>query len=316
MISNESRTQARTVRIGTRGSRLARWQAEWVASSLKTHHPELDVQLVEIRTQGDRDRSSSLAAIGGAGLFTKEIQVALLDGRVDVAVHSLKDLPTDPVAGLTLAAVPPRESTADALIAPSARSLDALPQGARVGTSALRRRAQLLNLRPDLRIENLRGNVETRLNAALDGRLEAVLLAEAGLNRLGLDQHMTERLGPPRFLPAVGQGALGLECRAEDAPMLQTLAPLNDPITHSCVVAERALLRALGGGCVVPMGALASVQEGRLRLSVTILDPDGRQKLDGSEIGDVESPEALGRSLAESLRLQGAEALLAGFSRS
>lgn len=268
------------------------------------------MQLVEIKTHGDRDRNSPLAAIGGAGLFTKEIQIALLDGRVDVAVHSLKDLPTEPVPGLKLGAVPERESTADALIAPGARTLEGLPKGARVGTGALRRRAQLLNLRPDLQVENLRGNVETRLNAALEGRLDAILLAEAGLNRLGLAGHVTQRLGPPTFLPAVGQGALGLECRSEDVGVLKKLATLDDPMAHACVVAERALLEALGGGCVVPMAALARVIEGRLVLHAVVLDPDGRERLEGSAEGALESPEALGREVAEGLRSRGAERLL------
>jgi hydroxymethylbilane synthase len=306
---NAQKPAAGLVRIGTRGSQLARWQAEWVARTLKSLHPDLDVELVEIKTQGDRDRNSSLSAIGGAGLFTKEIQVALLDRRVDLAVHSLKDLPTEPVPGLVLAAVPPRESTSDALIAPQARTLDALPPGARVGTSALRRRAQLLNLRPDLQVENLRGNVETRLNTALQGRLDAVILAQAGLNRLGLQSHITESLGPPRFLSAVGQGALGLECRIGDEA-LKWVSPLDDPTTHACVAAERALLEALGGGCVVPMAALGRVESGRLRLDVSVLDADGRHRLDGSETGDVDAPEALGRRLAGILRSQGAETLL------
>ncbi len=302
-----------TIRIGTRGSRLARWQADWVAETLKAHHPGLNVQLVEIKTHGDRDRNSSLAAIGGAGLFTKEIQVALLDGRVDIAVHSLKDLPTDTVPGLRLAAVPPRESTADALIAPVSKTLEALPPGARVGTSALRRRAQVLSLRPDLHVENLRGNVETRLNAALDARLDAVLLAEAGLNRLGLTTHITETLGPPRFLPAVGQGALGLECRADHPAALAFLAPLDDPITHACVLAERALLSALGGGCVVPMAALARLVNGRLELHAAVLDADGREKLEDSASGDPRNPLELGRELAETLRARGADRLLSPF---
>src|SRR4051794_36917851 len=198
------------LRIGTRGSPLARWQAAWVAGRLGDLHPGLVVELVEIRTQGDRDRNSPLSAIGGTGLFTKEIHRALLDGTVDLAVHSLKDLPTQGPDGLALAAIPPREEAADALIAPADRRLDALKAGARVGTSSLRRRAQLHWLRPDLVVEELRGNVETRLKRALEGHLDAVILAEAGLRRLGLDRHVTERLGPPRFLPAAGQGALGI----------------------------------------------------------------------------------------------------------
>ena len=228
-----------SIRIGTRGSPLARWQAEWVADRLRALHPALHVDLIEIKTRGDRDRNTPLAQIGGLGLFTKEIQRALLESEVEVAVHSLKDLPTQGPEGLVLGAVPLREDMADALIAPTHRTLEALPDGATVGTGSLRRRAQLLYLRPGLRVVGVRGNVETRLNQATDGHLDAVVLAHAGLHRLGLDRHVTDRLAPPRFLPAVGQGALGIECRADDRTTLDLLAPLNDPPTHRAVVAER-----------------------------------------------------------------------------
>jgi hydroxymethylbilane synthase len=302
---------AQVLRIGTRGSRLARWQSGWVAGELRRLHPGLVVELVEIRTAGDRDRNSPLAAIGGVGLFTKEIQRALLDGRVEVAVHSLKDLPTLEVPGLVLGAVPARERSADALIAPRHRTLADLPAGARVGTSSLRRRAMLLHARPDLRVENLRGNVETRLRAADDGALDAVVLAEAGLSRLGLAAHVTERLGPPGFLPAVGQGALGLECRGDDATTLGRLAPLDDPDARRAVVAERALLAELGGGCVLPLGALATAGPGgRLALAAAVLDPDGRERLDASGDGPDDDPEGLGRAVAGRLRALGAARLL------
>jgi hydroxymethylbilane synthase len=302
----------RTLRIGTRGSRLARWQAEWVAQSLRAAHPGLKVELVEIRTQGDRDRNSPLAAIGGTGLFTKEIQRAVLDGSVDVAVHSLKDLPTKGPDGLLLAAVPPREDVADALIAPVHRSLDRLPPGASVGTSSLRRRAQLLHLRPDLQVVTIRGNVETRMNQALDGRLDAVVLAWAGLHRLDLHPHVTQRLEPPAFLPAVGQGALGIECRDDDAATAGLLAILDDPATHRAVVAERALLAELEGGCVIPMAAWGRGLEsgGRLALDATVFDPDGRARVDASLEGPRETPETLGRQVAHALRERGAEPLL------
>ena len=191
--------------------------------------PRSDRRAVEIKTHGDRDRNTPLAAIGGVGLFTKEIQRAVLDGSVDIAVHSLKDLPTQGPAELVLAAVPPREDVADALISPTHRTLDALPPGAKVGTSSPRRRAQLLFRRPDLEVVTIRGNVETRLNQALEGRLDAVVLAWAGLKRLGLESHVTQRLAPPEFLPAVGQGALGIECRREDAAVLAFLATARRP---------------------------------------------------------------------------------------
>jgi hydroxymethylbilane synthase len=302
----------RTVRIGTRGSPLARWQAEHVAALLRAAHPELVVRLVEIRTQGDRDRNSPLAAIGGTGVFTKEIQRALRDGSVDLAVHSLKDLPTQGPTELRLAAVPPRESIADALVAPQYGSLVALPAGARVGTGSLRRRAQLRHARPGIEVVDLRGNVETRLRRALDGVLDAVVLAEAGLRRLGLEAHISERLIPPEFLPAVGQGALGIECRSGDVFIQELLMALDDPPTHRAVTAERALLAALGGGCVVPLGAWARVEVDGLKLDAAVSDLEGRTRLVAS-VGPSDDPIALGHLGADALRRQGADALLAAF---
>jgi hydroxymethylbilane synthase len=298
------------VRIGTRGSPLARWQADWVAGRLRALHPGLEVELVEIKTQGDRDRNTPLTAIGGQGLFTKEIQRALLDATVEVAVHSLKDLPTDGPEALTLGAVPPREDMADALIAPVHRTLDALPAGATVGTGSLRRRAQLLFLRPDLKIVGVRGNVETRLNQALGGTLDAVVLAEAGLRRLALEPHVTERLGPPRFLPAVGQGALGIECRADDAATRALLAPLDDPDTRRAVLAERRTLAELEGGCMIPMGAWGHATADVLTLVAAVFDPDGRERVLASLSGPPDHPDDLGIRVAQALRQQGADRLL------
>ena len=294
------------LRIGTRGSHLARWQADWVAGRLRDLHPGLDVELIEIKTQGDRDRNSPLAAIGGVGLFTKEIQRAVLDGSVDVAVHSLKDLPTQGPAELVLAAVPTREDVADALIAPRFKSLEALPGGAQVGTGSPRRRAQLLFRRPDLDVVMLRGNVETRLNQALDGRLDAVVLAWAGLNRLGLANHVTQRLAPPDFLPAVGQGALGIECRRDNAEVRNLLASLDDPASHRAVRAERATLAELEGGCIIPMGAWARDVEGDpgesdrpiLAIDAAVFDPDGRDRIAVSLRGPREDPDSLGQAAA------------------
>lgn len=303
---------SQTLRIGTRGSHLARWQSGWVADQLRRIHPGLTVELVEIRTQGDRDRNSPLSAIGGSGLFTKEIQRALLDGAVEVAVHSLKDLPTQPLPGLILGAVPPREDVADALIAPTGRTLDGLRPGATVGTGSLRRRAQLLYLRPDLVMVEARGNVETRLNKALAGELDAVILAEAGLNRLGLSRHVTERLGPPRFLPAVGQGALGIECRADDGATLDLLRPLDHPPTHRAVVAERRVLADLEGGCMIPLAAFARADSAGLTLDAYVLDPAGRERIVASATDPTGTtdPAALGREVASQLRTLGAERLL------
>jgi hydroxymethylbilane synthase len=307
-----------TIRIGTRGSRLARWQADWVADRLRGLDPKLRVELVEIKTHGDRDRNSPLAAIGGVGLFTKEIQRAVCDGLVDVAVHSLKDLPTLGLDELLLAAVPTREDVADALIAPKYRTIEGFPQGARVGTGSPRRRAQLLYLRPDLQVTSLRGNVETRLNQAVEGHLDAVMLASAGLHRLGLERHITQRLDPCEFLPAVGQGALGIECRRNDAATFALLGRLNDPITHRAVLAERAALAALEGGCTLPMAAWARDVEGdetdpgipALAINAAVFDPDGRARVAVALYGPRDEPDHLGRRAAQALLDNGAKPLL------
>jgi hydroxymethylbilane synthase len=305
-----------TLRIGTRGSRLARWQAEWVANRLRGCHPGLNVALVEIRTRGDRDRRSPLAAIGGTGLFTKEIQRAVLDRSVDVAVHSLKDLPTEGPDRLVLAAVPKREDVADALIAPVHQTLQSLPAGSRVGTSSLRRRAQLLYMRPDIQVVSIRGNVETRLNQTLEGKLDAVILAWAGLHRLDLHRHVTQRLAPPDFLPAVGQGALGIECRIDDAKTRTLLLPLDDAPTHRAVLAERAALAELEGGCLIPMAAWArdvdrdGDKPGQLALDAAVFDPDGSAHVSTALTGPREDPRELGFRVARALRAQGAEPLL------
>jgi hydroxymethylbilane synthase len=301
-----------TLRIGTRGSPLARWQAGWVADRLREAHPGLVVELVEIKTQGDRDRNSPLAAIGGAGLFTKEIQRALADGAVEVAVHSLKDLPTASPPGLVLGAIPAREDVADALVAPVHRAFDALPTGARVGTGSLRRRAMLLHARPDLDVVSIRGNVETRLARATSGDLDAVVLAAAGLRRLGLEGQITDRLAAPAFLPAVGQGALGIECRGDDARTLAWLAPLDDAGARRAVLAERRLMAELEGGCLIPLAALGrDTEDGRLALDAAVFDPDGAEKVAASATGPLDDPEGLGSAVAELLRGRGAERVLA-----
>lgn len=307
-----------TIRIGTRSSRLARWQAEWVAQRLHELNPKLTIDLVEIKTQGDRDRNSPLSSIGGIGLFTKEIQRAVCEGSVDVAVHSLKDLPTAGPDNLILAAVPVREDVADALIAPEHRTLDGLPMAAQVGTSSPRRRAQLLFLRPDIEVVSIRGNVETRLNQALDRRLDAVMLAYAGLRRLGLERHVTQRLEPPAFLCAVGQGALGIECRHDDLATRALLELLDDSATHRAVRAERATLAALEGGCSLPMGAWArdvddegTGHEGHiLALDAAVFELDGRARLTVALRGESADPDGLGRRAAAALLDQGATQLL------
>lgn len=300
-----------SLRIGTRGSPLALWQAHHVADLLRPLAAPRLVELVEIETAGDRIRDVALSQIGGDGVFTKEIQRAVLNGMVDVAVHSLKDLPTNPIDGLTLAAVPARGPTGDAFVSHRHRRFDDLPRGAVVGTSSLRRRSQALHRRPDLSLVNLRGNVETRLRKLDEQGLDAIILAAAGLRRLGLASTITELLDPQWMLPAVGQGALGLECRTNDAVTLRLLDHLNDLPARQAVLAERAFLRGLGGGCLVPIGAQGLVEGERLRLCGAILDPGGKHRVAGELRGAGAEPEALGRRLAETLLAQGGRELLA-----
>ncbi len=266
--------------------------------------------MIEIETAGDRIRDVALSQIGGDGVFTKEIQGALLAGVVDVAVHSLKDLPTTFVAGLTLAAVPARGPSGDVFVSHKHKRFDELPKGAVVGTSSLRRRAQALHRRPDLTLVNLRGNVETRLRKLEEQNLDAIILAEAGLQRLGLASVITEILDPQWMLPAVGQGALGLECRTDEALTLGLLGPLNDVPTRQAVLAERALLRGLGGGCLVPIGASAHVEGEKLTLRGVVLPPDGTERIAAEARGPAIEAESVGRQLAEILLAQGARAFL------
>ena len=299
------------LRIGTRGSPLALWQARHVADRLRPLARPCPVELVEIETTGDVVRDRPLSQIGGDGLFTKEIQRALLDGRAEVAVHSLKDLPTTPVPELVLGAVPRRGPSGDAFVSHRHAHFDTLPPRAVVGTSSLRRRAQALHRRPDLRLVDVRGNVGTRLRKLDDDGLDALILAQAGLERLGLADQITEILDPEWMLPAVGQGALGLECRADDAAARALLAALDDAPTRAAVVAERALLRGLGGGCLVPIGAAAAVTDGWLTLRAAVLPPDGSARVAGEDAGPAADAEAVGRRLAEALLAQGARKLLA-----
>lgn len=289
------------VRLGTRGSALALWQAQHVANLMAP----LAVQLIEIQTSGDRVHDAPLAQLGGDGVFTKEIQRALLDRQVDVAVHSLKDLPTEPVPGLVLGAVPARGPVGDVLISREGRRFDELPTGARLATSSVRRRAQALHRRPDLQFVEIRGNVETRLRKLGGQELDGLILAEAGLERLGLSARVTEVLDPTWFLPAVGQGALGLECRAEDAATRRLLGALDHLPTHQSVLAERAFLHALGGGCRVPIGALSSVTDGTLVLRGVVVTPDGRERREAEVRGPVQEAEGLGRQLAHKVQGSG-----------
>jgi hydroxymethylbilane synthase len=297
------------LRIGTRGSRLARLQARWVADQLR--NLDRAVELVELKTRGDVDQTNPVGEIGTTGLFTKEIQRALLAGQVDLTVHSLKDLPTQPVDALVLAAVPPRESPADVLVTNFTTTLQSLPPQAVVGTGSLRRQAQLRHARPDLRLENVRGNVETRLRKLDEGKVDAMVLAEAGLMRLGLEQRITQVLPWNVMLPAVGQGALGIECRADDADALAAVARLDDAASHAAVLAERSLLANLRGGCLAPIGARACIGDDSLHLVAAVLSVDGRKRLEASDEAAPEDAVELGRRVAVLLLDQGAADLIA-----
>jgi hydroxymethylbilane synthase len=298
------------LRLGTRGSPLALWQANYVAEKLRPVAAPRPVELVLIETHGDRDQASALSAMGGFGVFTKAIQNALLDGRADVAVHSLKDLPTIPEPKLELASVPPRGPTGDAFVSRKHRRFDDLPQGATVGTSSLRRRAQVLNRRPDVKLLDLRGNVDTRLRKLDEQNLDAIILAEAGLARLGLANRITGILDSNWMLPAVGQGAIGLECRADDTESKRVVQAICCEDTFRRVSAERAMLFALGGGCLVPIGATSKILDGVLTVRGTVLSPDGKRRVVATNSGLAASPLAVGQELAAMLLAEGADELL------
>jgi hydroxymethylbilane synthase len=307
-----SSPNAAPLRLGTRASKLARWQADWVADELRKRGHAVD--LIEVRTQGDAQQVGPIAALGAQGVFTKELQAALLDGVVDLAVHSLKDLPTAVVPGLALVATPPRAPVGDALVSHVASSIDALPHGARVGTGSTRRRAQLLHLRPDLVVGDLRGNVDTRLRKLDDGEHDAILLAQAGLERLGLAHRITQAIAPGVLMPAPGQGALGIECRADDARTIAALVQLDDTATHAAVIAERAALARLEGGCLASLGAWGRVEQDMFRLSVCVLSEDGARRLDAHDWApftlSFDAAVELGQRVADVLRSRGAAALL------
>lgn len=302
------------IRIATRASRLALWQAGHVAALLRQAAPEAAVEIVPISTIGDRDQTGSLRDLGGFGAFTREVQRALLDHRADLAVHSLKDLPTVPTAGLILAAVPERGDAADALVFPESQTgrleLTTLAPGARIGTGSLRRQAQLRYVRPDFQLREVRGNVETRLHKLDALEYDALVLAAAGLTRLGFTDRISRRLDPPLMYPAVGQGALGLECRRDDASLLGILAAVDDPPTHAAVAAERSLLFALEAGCHAPVGAATRVAGDQLILEAVVLSPDGRTRLHALCEAPLAQAEELGRQVAAALLLQGAAACI------
>jgi hydroxymethylbilane synthase len=297
---------ARPLRMGTRGSPMALYQAGFVRDRLQAVHPQLAaegaLELVIIRTTGDRVQDRLLAEIGGKGLFTKEIEEALLENRIDLAVHSLKDMETVLPPGLVIGCVLPRDDPRDALVTQMGRSLRDLPRGARIGSASLRRRAQLLRERADLEILPIRGNVDTRLGKLAAGEVDGLLLALCGLERLGRAAAVTEVLSADRMLPAVGQGALAIECRSADADVLQLLAPLNDPQSNSRVTAERAMLAALDGSCRTPIAGLATIAGDRLSLDALLLAPDGSAERRDRGEGAIADAAAIGNDVGERLR--------------
>ncbi len=298
-----------SLRLGTRGSALARWQAEWVAGRLRAHGAA--IELVEISTRADRQQSAPLGSLGIQGVFTKELQRALLEGAVDLAVHSLKDLPTEPVDGLVLAAVPPRGPVADVLVAPGAPALAELPPRARVGTGSLRRRVQLWHARPDLQMCDIRGNVDTRLRKLLEGHYDALVLARAGLERLGLASDLIYELPLEQMLPAAGQGALGIEARTGDDQTLRLLERLDDVPSHQAVLAERTLLAHLRGGCLAPVAAWCrATAPDSLHLSAVVLSTDGKTRLFAARQGPLAEAINLGLAVADALLAQGAGELI------
>jgi len=295
------------LRIGSRGSKLALWQSNHIAALLRAQGHTVDIQIIQ--TTGDKITDVALAKVGTKGMFTKEIEEALAAGEVDLAVHSLKDLPTELPPGFEIAAIPKRESPLDAFLSSNFASIEALPQGARVGTSSLRRQAQLMALRPDLNIHPLRGNVDTRLRKLEAGEYAAIILAAAGVNRLGLTQLVRQIIPADAMCPAAGQGALGIEIRQGDASTGQQLAFLDDPAARSTTTCERALLNAMGGGCQVPIGAFAEVGNGKtLHLQAVVAHPDGTRVLRESQSGS--DPVQLGEAVGKALLQRGGSAIL------
>ncbi|MCB1862520.1 MAG: hydroxymethylbilane synthase [Gammaproteobacteria bacterium] len=307
---------AQKIRIATRKSPLAMWQAEHVASLLRKAHPGLTVELVGMSTQGDKILDTPLAKIGGKGLFVKELEQGMLNNRADIAVHSMKDVPVDLPDGLHLAVILEREDPRDAFVSNSYTSLAELPQGAVLGTSSLRRQCQLAELRPDLKIRSLRGNVNTRLSKLDDGKFDAIILAAAGLKRLGFKRRITAVLEPEQSLPAIGQGAIGIECRTDDGSVNALIAPLHNPETALCVTAERAMNNRLMGGCQVPIAGYALINHNRIYMRGLVGEPDGSRIIRSESSAPASDAEALGIALAEDLLGQGADQILKHLYRS
>jgi hydroxymethylbilane synthase len=304
----------KALRIGTRGSALALWQARSIARALR-EITDTEPEIIIIKTSGDKFQQTSFSQIGTKGVFIKELEDALLDERIDLAVHSMKDVPTEMPEGLAIAAIGKREDVRDALLSSSGATLASLPQGARVGTSSLRRQSQLLHARRDLRVLELRGNVDTRIEKLKRGDYDAIVLAKAGLDRLGLSGNISQVLPHEVSLPAAGQGAIGIEARTGDAETLGVLAALEDAESRSAVTAERSALAGLGGGCQVPIGAWGRVENGKLLLDVAVLSPDGTQRMWEKDLGLPKEAEGIGKRVAQKLRDCGAAALLERESR-
>jgi len=315
LSSNSAGSVPRRIVIASRESALAMWQARYVQSRLAALYPRTEITVLGLTTEGDRRLDVSLAKIGGKGLFIKELEEALASGRADIAVHSMKDVPMLLPAGFTLAAVMQRENPRDAFVSSRYAALSAMPSGARVGTSSLRRECQVRARYPQLDVRPLRGNVATRLRRLDEGAFDAILLAAAGLFRLGLEQRVTALLEPDESLPAPGQGALGLECRSERTELLDLVKPLEHRETLLCVTAERALSRSLSGSCNVPLGAFAQLSGTQLRLRAFVGMPDGSRVIMSERADHVDDPEKLGIMLGEDLMAQGASAILAAVEK-
>jgi len=304
------------IRIATRSSKLAVWQAEYIQSLILQTSPDVSVEIVHVSTTGDQNQTDALRQFGGTGVFTREVQTSVLQHETDIAVHSLKDLPTESADGLMLGAVPERAPRLDALLLPDGRpmaTLDELPNGARVGTGSPRRQAQLLHVRPDLQMLEIRGNVQTRLRKLDEGEFDAIVLAEAGLRRLEVQDRISLLLHPPLMFPAIGQGAIGVECRSDDLSVQAILAELTDANVLACVTAERSLLRALRAGCHAPLGATTELADGTLELNAVLLSSDGQQRLTAQGSSAVEDADQLGRAVARQLLKSGGEGLVTAF---
>ena len=312
-MNQESQTHIAPAKlvIASRESALAMWQAEHIRDRLLALYPKTDVSILGMTTQGDQILNVSLSKIGGKGLFVKELETALEEGRADIAVHSLKDVPMHMPEGFMLCCIGKREDPRDAFVSNNFANLDALPAGSIVGTSSLRRESQLRARFPHLKIEPLRGNVQTRLRKLDEGLYAAIILAAAGLKRLGLGVRIRDFISPENSLPAVGQGALGIECRSDRPDLEILLRPLHDVETAACVYAERAMSRALAGSCQVPLGGFAEVKNGQLHMRGFVASPDGTRMVRAEQTGSMDAPEALGDAVAASLRAQGAEEILA-----